>query len=58
MPDGKPAFVRCVNLSDDLKCRIFGHPDRPKVCEGFRPEVEICGSNLQEAEANFRWLLE
>jgi hypothetical protein len=47
-----------VNLSDDLKCLIFGHPDRPKVCAGFKPEVEICGNSIEEAESNFRWMLE
>ncbi|MHC1778520.1 MAG: YkgJ family cysteine cluster protein [Lentimicrobium sp.] len=57
MPDGKPAYVRCVNLGEDYRCLIFGHPDRPKVCDGFKPEPEICGQNPGEAEANFRWLL-
>ncbi|NTW24549.1 MAG: YkgJ family cysteine cluster protein [Lentimicrobium sp.] len=58
MPDGKPAFARCIHLSADYKCNIFNHPDRPKVCAGFRPEVVICGKNQSEAEQNFRWLLE
>ncbi|MFC0402948.1 YkgJ family cysteine cluster protein [Paraburkholderia rhizosphaerae] len=29
MPDGKPAGVRCVQLGDDLRCAIFGKPERP-----------------------------
>lgn len=57
MPSGKPAFVRCIHLSADLKCNIFDDPRRPAVCSGFRPEPEICGNNPEEAEKNFRWLL-
>jgi uncharacterized protein len=58
MPDGKPAFVRCTHLTEDFLCDIFNHHDRPKVCHGFKPEIEICGTNPKEAEQNFRWLLE
>jgi len=29
MPDGKPAGVRCVQLADDNRCKIFGQPERP-----------------------------
>jgi len=57
MPEGKPAFVRCVNLTKDLKCAIFDHPDRPAVCSGFKAEDIICGSNPDEAKGNFEWLL-
>ena len=31
MPQGKPAGVRCVQLTDDNRCAIFGQPERPKV---------------------------
>ncbi|TEA78136.1 YkgJ family cysteine cluster protein [Allopusillimonas ginsengisoli] len=53
MPDGKPAGVRCIQLSEDNRCRIFGHPDRPAVCAGLQPAAEMCGANAQEAVA---WL--
>ncbi|HOW09099.1 MAG TPA: YkgJ family cysteine cluster protein [Bacteroidales bacterium] len=49
MPEGKPAGVRCIHLTDDARCAIFGSPDRPKVCSGFQPEPEFCGSNREEA---------
>jgi len=49
MPDGKPAGVRCVNLSEDLKCTIFDSPQRPKVCAGFKPEKLFCGDSANEA---------
>ena len=49
MPEGKPAGVRCVHLTEDNLCGIFGHPDRPRVCIDLRPEPEMCGSNFDEA---------
>lgn len=45
MPQGKPAGVRCVQLDDDLRCRLFGCPDRPAVCGGLRPQAEMCGES-------------
>lgn len=58
MPGGKPAMEPCINLTDDMKCRLFGKPDRPKVCVGFKPEEWMCGSSKEEAARNFRWLLD
>ncbi len=49
MPNGKPAGVRCVQLTDDNLCKIFGHPDRPAVCGRLRPSEEMCGQNATEA---------
>lgn len=49
MPNGKPAGVRCVQLSDDNLCNIFGQPERPAVCGRLRPMEEMCGSNSTEA---------
>ena len=43
MPQGKPAGVRCVQLDDALRCRIFGRPERPAVCRQLRPSLEMCG---------------
>ena len=51
MPDGKPAGVRCVQLTDDNRCAIFGQPDRPTVCERLRPMQEMCGNSAEEALA-------
>jgi hypothetical protein len=53
MPHGKPAGVRCIQLSDDNRCKIFGHPDRPKVCGGLQPEATMCGPDRDHAMA---WL--
>jgi len=49
MPGGKPAFVRCVQLSDDNLCLIYGDPARPAVCGRLRPEAAICGTSREEA---------
>ncbi len=51
MPDGKPAGVRCVQLSDDDRCLLFGKPERPRVCVELRPTEEMCGSTRAEALA-------
>jgi Fe-S-cluster containining protein len=53
MPQGKPAGVRCVQLADDLRCLIFGRPERPAVCGGLRPSPEMCGDSRTQAIA---WL--
>ncbi|WP_285403490.1 YkgJ family cysteine cluster protein [Luteibacter sp. ME-Dv--P-043b] len=49
MPHGKPAGVRCIQLTEDNRCAIFGRPERPKVCGGLRPEVSMCGGDRQHA---------
>jgi len=49
MPGGKPAGVRCIHLTDDLRCAIFTHPDRPKVCHDFQADPLMCGENREEA---------
>jgi len=49
MPDGKPAGVRCVQLTDDNRCKLFGLPERPEVCVRLRPSVEMCGDSTEAA---------
>jgi hypothetical protein len=49
MPGGKPAGVRCAQLTVDNRCRLFGLPERPAVCVGLRPSVEMCGDSDEEA---------
>ncbi len=51
MPAGKPAGVRCVQLTDELRCRLFGLPERPEVCVRLRPAEDMCGSSREEALA-------
>lgn len=49
MPNGKPAGVRCVQLTPDNFCKLFGKPERPNVCRLFRASLETCGRSRQEA---------
>ena len=51
MPDGKPAGVRCVQLTEDNRCQLFGLPERPAVCVSLRPTAEMCGESADEAYA-------
>jgi len=47
MPHGKPAGVRCAQLTDDNRCRI--NAERPQVCRRLRPSREMCGKTTQDA---------
>ena len=49
MPAGKPAGVRCVHLTDSLRCALFGDPRRPQICAGFQAEPEFCGDSPEQA---------
>ena len=51
MPHGKPAGVRCVQLTPDNRCKLFGKPERPAFCAGLRPSEEMCGHGADEAMA-------
>lgn len=56
MPDGKPAGVRCVQLTDEHQCLLFGKPERPAVCNNLQPSEEMCGSNREAALDWLSWL--
>ncbi len=49
MPNGKPAGMPCIHLTDSYQCGIFHHPDRPLVCAQFTPEKAFCGNSREEA---------
>lgn len=53
MPQGKPAGVRCVQLDEGNRCRIFGQPQRPAFCDGLQASEEMCGSSSEHA---MHWL--
>ncbi len=53
MPQGKPAGVPCVQLTADLRCAIFGRPERPAVCASLEPSPAMCGDGREQA---MRWL--
>jgi hypothetical protein len=56
MPDGKPAGVRCVQLSAENRCLLFGLPERPAICVRLRPNEEMCGSSTEEALVHLAFL--
>lgn len=56
MPGGKPAGMRCVQLTDDLRCAIFDSPKRPACCAGLKPSAEMCGIDQSQALAYLNWL--
>ncbi|HZP65996.1 MAG TPA: YkgJ family cysteine cluster protein [Rudaea sp.] len=51
MPHGKPAGVRCIQLDEANRCRLFGLPERPEVCRRLRPQQAMCGQTRDEALA-------
>lgn len=49
MPQGKPAGVPCIQLDENMGCKIFGQPERPAVCSGLQPNREMCGQSREDA---------
>jgi hypothetical protein len=49
MPGGKPAGVRCVQLTADNRCALFGDPRRPAVCSSLRARADMCGETREFA---------
>ena len=56
MPMGKPAGVRCVQLSADNLCLLFGTAQRPAVCGQFAADQLVCGNSREEAIQLLGWL--
>jgi Fe-S-cluster containining protein len=49
MPEGKAAGDRCIQLNDENLCKLFGLPERPKVCADFGAEPWVCGDSDGQA---------
>lgn len=47
----KPAGVPCRHLAADLRCTLFGQPERPACCSGLQPSPEMCGESREAALA-------
>ena len=56
MPHGKPAGMPCVQLLPDMRCALFGRPERPAFCVSLRPSDEMCGTSREEAMAHLTGL--
>ncbi|KAB3532837.1 YkgJ family cysteine cluster protein [Alkaliphilus serpentinus] len=52
MLKGKPAGVRCIQLTSDNKCKLFNKKERPAVCVNLKPSKEMCGKDAKEAYKN------
>ncbi|MGD9940377.1 MAG: YkgJ family cysteine cluster protein [Clostridia bacterium] len=48
-PDGKPEGVACPHLDQDLRCLLFGYPERPDFCTSLQPSADMCGKSREEA---------
>jgi len=53
LPHGKPAGMPCPHLDATLRCRLFGLPERPRVCGSLQPAADMCGPDRAHAIA---WL--
>ena len=53
MPNGKAAGEPCAQLLPDMRCAVFGKPERPAFCGGLQPSAEMCGTSRVQAIA---WL--
>jgi uncharacterized protein len=51
MPAGKPAGVRCINLTNGNACRIHETAVYPDFCRGLAPSREMCGTTPADAFA-------
>ena len=56
LPEGKPPGLRCINLDENLLCRVWGTDDYPEVCRAFTPTLEMCGENREHAMAYLKEL--
>jgi hypothetical protein len=41
--------MRCLQLTEDDRCQIFGSDLRPAVCSSLQASSEMCGDNASEA---------
>jgi hypothetical protein len=56
MPHGKPAGVRCVQLDENERCKLYGKPERPAVCISLQANEEMCGQTREHALQWLAWL--
>jgi len=55
MPYGKPAGVRCLHLTADNLCGLFGRVGRPAVCSAFGADPVVCGNDRDDAIRLLGW---
>ena len=47
--------VRCLHLSVEQLCQLFGQPERPAVCIDFKADLEVCGNDQADAIRLIGW---
>lgn len=52
----KPAGVPCIQLDEQLRCKLFGSPERPAVCGSLMPAPDMCGDSRTQALRFLGWL--
>jgi hypothetical protein len=45
----KPAGIACRHLDQDLRCKLYGMPERPACCSGLQASLEMCGETREHA---------
>jgi hypothetical protein len=55
-PRGKPAGVRCGQLTADGRCKLFGQATRPAICVRLTPSETMCGRSDEHAHRYLAWL--
>ena len=56
-PQGKPAGVPCVQLDEQMRCKVFGQPERPAMCGQLQASVEMCGDVADGGVHARAWLM-
>ncbi len=56
MPNGKAAGEYCIQLDAQMRCKLFGRPERPLVCQQLQPSEEMCGDSREQALRFLGWL--
>ncbi|MGH8547853.1 MAG: hypothetical protein ACRERU_04515, partial [Methylococcales bacterium] len=56
LSEGKPAGVRCIHLTGEYRCGLFGLKDRPAVCSALQPSEDLCGVDRKDALTKIAWL--
>jgi len=49
MSGGKLAGVRCIQLTEQNRCKLFGKSERPVICGRLKPSKEMCGLSQSDA---------
>ncbi len=50
MPRGKQVGIRCIQLTADNICKIYGMAERSDVCVSYQATEEFCGNNRRDTD--------